>query len=116
MPCYSRSLLQHVNTKLASEKMAQKRPVEEILNESLPDASKDVYVKAWSDFLKYADIGGRKPTESDFLQYFYMLHSPPQNYIASSISRIKLRFGLTYSILQFCSKSHVLFKQETVVQ
>ena len=50
-----------------------KRNVEIILNDTLPQDSKEAYNKAWKDFIAY--IGNeRKPTEADFLQYFDYLH------------------------------------------
>ena len=50
--------------------MAEKRTVDEILDESLPDASKSVYLKAWNEFINYTGCGDEKPTEADFLQYY----------------------------------------------
>ena len=49
--------------------MARKRNIDEILNETLPEPSRDVYNKRWEEFKKlYGDKS--KPEEVDFLQYF----------------------------------------------
>ena len=47
--------------------MANKRNVSEILDDSLPDVSKDIYNKAWREFVNFSDIGDKKPTEKDYL-------------------------------------------------
>ena len=43
------------------------------------------YMQSGEKFGKFADLGERKPTEADFLQYFDNLYRPPKNMKASSI-------------------------------
>ena len=51
-----------------------KQKIEDIVNETLPEQSKDLYVKKWEEFKKY--VGDKnKPEESDYIQYFDYLHS-----------------------------------------
>lgn len=50
--------------------MAKKRNVEEILNDVLPENSKDVYKKRWLAFMDFIGEPIRRPTEDDYLQYF----------------------------------------------
>ena len=60
-----------------------KRNVDDILKDSLPTQSKDIYVKKWREFLDF--IGDKeKPDETDFMQYFDNLHNN-RKFKASSI-------------------------------
>ena len=60
-----------------------KRNINEILDDSLPTASKEIYHKKWIQFMDF--IGEfRRPTETDYLQYFDQLHSV-KNQKASTI-------------------------------
>ena len=53
--------------------MATKRSVEDILDDSLPGPSKEMYQKKFKQFIEF--IGeDRRPTETDYLQYFDHLH------------------------------------------
>ena len=52
----------------------EKRNVDEILSGSLPEKSKELYIKKWEEFVTFK--GDReKPTETDFLQYFDYLRT-----------------------------------------
>ena len=54
--------------------MYNNRNISEILDDSLPEVSKDIYSKACHDSVNISDIGNKKPTEKDYLQYFdYLL-------------------------------------------
>ena len=49
-----------------------KRRIDEILDETLPENSKQLYLKRWTEFLEF--LGDtRRPTEEDYLQYFDFL-------------------------------------------
>ena len=53
--------------------MATKRSIDVILNDTLPQESKEAYQKAWDKFLAF--VGEKqKPEENDYLQYFDHLH------------------------------------------
>ena len=53
--------------------MATKGRIDVILNYTLPQEPKEVYQKAWDEFLAF--VGGKqKPEENDYLQYFDHLH------------------------------------------
>ena len=54
--------------------MATKRSIDVILNDTLPQESKEVYQKAWDEFQAFVGEE-RKPEERDFLQYFDHLHT-----------------------------------------
>ena len=63
--------------------MARKRSIDDILDDSLPGPSKELYQKKWSQFILF--IGDdRRPNEADYLQYFDHLHST-KNMKASTI-------------------------------
>ena len=51
-----------------------KRKIDEILNESLPEASKELYQKKWLQFMEFMGEF-RQPMETDYLQYFDYLHN-----------------------------------------
>ena len=51
-----------------------KRKVDEILNDTLPDASKLIYNKKWEEFKTFCGEKS-KPDEADMLQYFDHLHT-----------------------------------------
>ena len=54
--------------------MANKRKIDEILNDTLPGPSRDLYNKKWQEFKHF--VGEKsKPEEGDYLQYFYHLHT-----------------------------------------
>ena len=59
-----------------------KRGVDEILNETIPKNSKELYVKRWLDFMDFMGAPSRRPNEDDYLQYFDFLHNEKK---ASSI-------------------------------
>ena len=51
-----------------------KRNIDEILNDTLPEQSKELYNKKWEEFKSY--IGEKpKPEEADYIQYFDYLHT-----------------------------------------
>ena len=54
--------------------MATKRSIDVILDDTLPQESKESYQKAWGEFINYVGEE-RKPVETDFLQYFDFLHT-----------------------------------------
>ena len=57
--------------------MATKRSIDVILNDTLPQESKEAYQKAWDEFLAF--VGEKqKPEENDYLQYFDHLHLCPE--------------------------------------
>ena len=95
-----------------------KRKIEDIIEESLPQTSKDIYLKAWKDFMEYTQSDGQ-PSEDDYIQYFDYLHRPPKNMKASSlwslysklnsVSQMKYRFKLqNYPQLKAVSKNTLL--------
>ena len=54
--------------------MANKRKIDEILNDTLPGPSRDLYNKKWQEFKHF--VGEKsKPEEGDYLQYFDHLHT-----------------------------------------
>ena len=54
--------------------MAKKRSVDQILNETLPGPSKDIYKKKWDSFKVF--FGNKmKPAEADYITYFDHLHT-----------------------------------------
>ena len=53
--------------------MAEKRTVDEFLDESLPDASKSVYLKAWNEFINYTGCGDEKPQKQIFSNIIHNL-------------------------------------------
>ena len=55
-------------------KTARKRSIDEILKETMPDKSKNEYIKAWELFKKFVGED-RKPKEEDYLQYFDFMKS-----------------------------------------
>ena len=50
--------------------MAGKRKVDDILNETLPENSKELYLKRWGELMDFMGEPTRRPTETDFIQYF----------------------------------------------
>jgi len=52
----------------------KKRPIEDILQNSLPSKSSDAYMKAWNEFQEFVGKKDDTPTETDFLQYIDYLH------------------------------------------
>ena len=60
----------------------ERRNVEDILIDSLPNNSKDLYMKRWNAFMEF--IGEqRKPSEQDYIQYseslFILRRSYPES-------------------------------------
>ena len=55
--------------------MAVKRNVDEILNDTLPEKSKELYNKRWLNFMEFMGEPFRRPSEEDYLQYFDYLHT-----------------------------------------
>ena len=53
--------------------MATKRSIDMILNDPLIQKTKEVYQKAWDEFLAFVREK-QKPEENDYLQYFDHLH------------------------------------------
>ena len=61
-----------------------KRRVDDILNETLPEKSKELYLKRWMDLMDFMGEPARRPTETDYLQYFDFLKTT-KNHAASSV-------------------------------
>ena len=55
--------------------VVKKRNVNDILNDTLPENSKNVYSKRWDEFKEYWGGEKTKPEECDYLQYFDYLHN-----------------------------------------
>ena len=64
--------------------MSVKRNIDEILSDTLPLKSKPRYLKAWSDFVEFADCENSKPSEEDYIQWFDHLKTV-KNMQASSL-------------------------------
>ena len=47
--------------------MAKKRTVDQILNETLPGPSKDIYKKKWDEFEAFLGGNKVKPEEADYI-------------------------------------------------
>ena len=69
-----------------------KRPIAEIMENSMPNKSKDEYTKTWKAFLEFVGED-RKPTEDEYLQYFDHLHEI-REYAASTLWKM-------YSMLNY---------------
>ena len=65
------------------ERMAKRR-VDDILNETLPEKSKELYLKRWMDLMDFMGEPARRPTETDYLQYFDFLKTT-KNHAVSSV-------------------------------
>ena len=52
-----------------------KRKVDGILNDTLPQPSKEAYNKAWNEFMKFVRKENTRPHEEDYLQYFDNLNN-----------------------------------------
>ena len=52
-----------------------KRSSEEIIADINPMKSGKKYDTRWQEFVDYAELNDRKPTEEDFLQFFYHLRN-----------------------------------------
>jgi site-specific recombinase XerD len=61
----------------------RKRGIDEILNETLPEKSKELYNKRWLDFMEYMGDPPHRPMENDYLQYFDYLHGEKKQQASS---------------------------------
>ena len=84
--------------------MATKRPVDNILSDTIPEKSKNEYLHQWKLFVEFVGHDD-KPTETDFVQYVDYLHTQ-KKLAASTIWKV-------YSILNHMYQHHFAIKLQT---